>query len=67
MALQTLYNDEETGFLDKIKDEGLVMEAGLVEVPYNDYGATIFYFIPKLIGQKLETAENHCIRTNKTT
>ncbi len=58
MALQTLYNDEETGFLDKIKDEGLVMEAGLVEVPYNDYGATIFYFIPKLIGQKLETAEN---------
>lgn len=58
MALQTLYNDEETGFLDKITDEGLVMEAGLVEVPYNDYGATIFYFIPKLIGQKLETAEN---------
>ena len=57
MALQTLYNYEETGFLNKLRDEGKLMDSGLLKFENNDYGATLIYFIPKLIGQKLSTAE----------
>ena len=58
MALETLYNFEETGYLNKLRDEGKLMEAGLFEIGNIDYGATAVYFIPKLIGQKLDAAEN---------
>ncbi len=57
MALETLYNYEETGYLNKLRDEGKLMEAGLFEIGNIDYGATAIYFIPKLIGQKLDAAE----------
>ena len=57
MALETLYNYEETGYLNKLRDEGKLMEAGLFEIGNIDYGATAVYFIPKLIGQKLDAAE----------
>ena len=57
MALQTLYNYEETGFLNKLRDEGKLMDSGLLKFENNDHGATLIYFIPKLIGQKLSAAE----------
>ena len=57
MAMQTLYNYEETGFLNKLRDEGKLMDSGLLKFENNDHGATLIYFIPKLIGQKLSAAE----------
>jgi len=57
MALQILSNYEKTGFLNKISDEGKIMGTLLMSMPYNDLGATIVVFIPKIAGQKLETAE----------
>ena len=39
MALETLYNFEETGYLNKLRD-GKLMEAGLFEIGNIDYGAT---------------------------
>jgi len=57
MALQVLSNNEKTGFLNKISDEGKIMGTLLMKMPYNDLGATIVVFIPKIAGQKLETAE----------
>ncbi len=32
MALETLYNYEETGYLNKLRDDGELMEAGLFEI-----------------------------------
>ena len=36
MALQTLYNYEETGFLNKLRDEGKLMDSGLLKFENND-------------------------------
>jgi len=57
LAFQILSNYEMTGFLDKISDEGKIMEAGAMPMAYNDYGTALIYYIPKIIGQKLEAAE----------
>jgi predicted Zn-dependent peptidase len=58
MAIQTLYNYEETGYLNKITDEGKLMDSDINKIENNDYGATLIYFLPKLIGQKLSVAED---------
>ncbi len=57
LASLILSNPEMTGFLNQISDEGKIMMTGLASMPNNDYGATIVFFVPKIIGQKLETAE----------
>ncbi|GIS28078.1 MAG: hypothetical protein CM15mP129_02750 [Chloroflexota bacterium] len=38
------------------------MAAQAIDLSFNDYGASIVLFIPKLIGQKLQSAENICLR-----
>lgn len=57
LAVQLLSNMEGTGLLDRLADEGEVMGAGLEQLPYNDYGLSLVFYIPKLVGQSLETAE----------
>lgn len=52
-----LSNSEESGLLDKEVSEGNVMAAEVIRYPNLDGGASIIFFVPKIIGQKLETAE----------
>ena len=58
LAMQILSNYEETGFFDKLRDNDKLMAAQAIDLSFNDYGASIVLFIPKLIGQKLQSAEN---------
>ena len=53
-----LSNESQTGLLDKLVMDNKIMAAQVFSMPYRDYGATIFLFIPKIIGQKLEEGEN---------
>ncbi|MCL3781027.1 insulinase family protein [Prolixibacteraceae bacterium JC049] len=52
-----LSNENQTGILDELTLENKLMEVQLLPMPYNDYGCTIMLAIPKIIGQKTETAE----------
>lgn len=53
-----LSNQSETGLLDKLVLDNKMMAAQVMNMPYNDEGASIILFIPKILGQKLETAED---------
>ncbi len=53
-----LSNQSETGLLDKLILENKMMAAQVINMPYNDEGASIILFIPKILGQKLRSAED---------
>ncbi|MFA8434959.1 MAG: M16 family metallopeptidase [Marinifilaceae bacterium] len=53
-----IYNEKGTGVLNKLTQNGEVMAVEAIEMHNQDYGANIFMVVPKLIGQKLRTAEN---------
>ena len=53
-----LSNQSETGLLDKLTLDNKMMGAQVMNMPYNDEGATIILFIPKILGQKLSSAED---------
>jgi predicted Zn-dependent peptidase len=53
-----LSNGSKTGLLDKLSLDNKLMEAQVLSMPYNDHGADLVLVIPKLIGQKLDAAEN---------
>jgi len=53
-----LFNQNETGLLNKLQIDSKLLATGVFSMPYNDYGATIFFLIPKVIGQSLKDAEN---------
>lgn len=57
LAMEILSNYQMTGFLDKISDEGKIMGAGIIPLAFNDHGTSIIFYIPKIVGQKLENAE----------
>lgn len=57
IASQFLSNQEMTGYLDKVSDEGLLMASMLMSLPYNDYGTTMVLYAPKVVGQSFEKAE----------
>lgn len=52
-----LSNGNQTGLLDKLMLDGKLLAAQVMPMPYNDHGATIILAIPKIIGQKLDNAE----------
>lgn len=52
-----LSNDKGTGVLDKLAQNGEVMAIEAIEMHNQDYGANLFLVVPKIIGQKLSTAE----------
>ncbi len=58
VTLKMLNNSYSTGLLDKLAIDGKVLGAQALSMPYYDHGATIIFTIPKIIGQKLEDAEN---------
>jgi predicted Zn-dependent peptidase len=53
-----LNNSYSTGLLDKLTLDGKILAAQAISMPYYDHGATILFIIPKIIGQKFESAEN---------
>lgn len=53
-----LYNEKQTGILNKLVLNGELMEVQSISQHMQDYGADLFLVIPKLIGQKMEKAEN---------
>ncbi|MBE9467766.1 MAG: insulinase family protein [Bacteroidetes bacterium] len=57
VANRILSNDNQTGLLDKLSIDNKLLAAVAIELPYYDHGASVFLFIPKIIGQKLENAE----------
>ncbi|MDD2196498.1 MAG: insulinase family protein [Bacteroidales bacterium] len=58
VTLKVLNNYYSTGLLDKLSLDGKILAAQAMSIPYYDHGATILFIIPKIIGQKFETAEN---------
>jgi len=50
-------NQNNTGLLDKLAVDGKLLTASALQFPYNDLGAYAFLFVPKIIGQSLESAE----------
>lgn len=52
-----LSNQGETGLLDKLTLDNKIMIAQVAGMPYNDEGANIIFFLPKIVGQKLSSAE----------
>ena len=52
-----LSNKASSGYIDKLVSENKIMEGGIESLVYNDYGATILYFIPKIFGQRMARAE----------
>jgi len=52
-----LSNNNETGLLNQLVLDNKIMEADVFSMPYQDYGAELFLFIPKIFGQNLKEAE----------
>ena len=52
-----LQNESETGILNKLALNGDIMQAGKFALTYNDDGALIIFYIPKLVGQSFNEAE----------
>ncbi|MBN1339308.1 MAG: insulinase family protein [Bacteroidales bacterium] len=52
-----LSNENQSGLLDRLALDNRLLGAGVIPVPYNDYGCTIFIVVPKILGQKHEAAE----------
>lgn len=54
---QIMANQSQTGLFDKLALDNKIMAVQSIPMQYNDHGAGMILFIPKLIGQKLEDAE----------
>jgi len=52
-----LQNESETGALNKLQLDGKIMGAGMIPLSYNDDGALVIFYIPKIVGQSFEDAE----------
>ncbi|MCK4662572.1 MAG: insulinase family protein [Bacteroidales bacterium] len=52
-----LSNNDQTGLLDKLGLDNKLLAAQVISIPYKDHGATIIFVVPKIVGQKLDDAE----------
>ena len=53
-----LSNSDQTGLLDKLVLDNKIMAAQNIPIGQNnDYGSSVFLFVPKILGQPLENAE----------
>jgi len=52
-----LSNNNQTGLLDKLTIDNQLLAAQIFSIPYNDYGESVIFIVPKILGQKLEDAE----------
>ena len=54
---EMLTNSASSGLLDQVSLDGEIMFAQLSPMNYNDCGASLVLFAPKIVGQKFEEAE----------
>lgn len=52
-----LANSGQSGLLDKLALDNKVLVAQLQNAPYQDHGMSILIIVPKIVGQKLDEAE----------
>jgi zinc protease len=52
-----LSNESGSGLLDQLALNNELLGAQMITMPYYDYGMTITFFIPKIVGQSLDEAE----------
>ena len=52
-----LSNAAGSGLIDQMMVDGDLLFAGAIPFNYNDYSSTMFIAVPKIVGQKLEKAE----------
>ena len=57
VANSVLTNGSSTGLLDQLMLDNQIMVASVFDMPYQEHGATIFLFIPKILQQSNEKAE----------
>lgn len=57
LANYLLSNSEGSGLIDNLSNEGKISYGGLLPMEYNDYSASILFFVPKIIGQSFEEAD----------
>lgn len=57
IANNILSNYSGSGLIDQLILDNEMMEAGVYSMPFKDYGATLIFFVPKVVGQKLISAE----------
>ncbi len=53
-----LSNSSSTGLLDQLMLNNKLMASMALDMPYNDHGASLFVFIPKMFRQSLRKAES---------
>lgn len=57
LCSELLSNQGETGFLNKLVNDNKILMAQSQPMLNNDLGSIIIFFAPKIVGQKLESAE----------
>lgn len=57
VMISLLNNSYSTGVFDKLIDDGKLLAANAVPMPYQDHGAVAIIYVPKLVGQKFSSAE----------
>lgn len=56
-----LTNNGQTGLLNKLMLDNKILGAQVMNMPYNDHGACLVLFVPKILGQNLSAAEKMVI------
>lgn len=51
-----LSNSQNSGLFDLLINDGKLMALEIEEVPFQDHGATLFFCVPKIIGQSFDKA-----------
>jgi len=52
-----LFNNNETGLLNTLAIDNKLLASIVLPMTYNDYGLSIMFIVPKIVGQSLEDAE----------
>jgi predicted Zn-dependent peptidase len=63
IAVQFLSNSNRTGVLDELVIDGKLVEATAQNFSYNDYGAILVIYVPKIVGQSFDEAENLVVKS----
>ncbi|MFP4556112.1 MAG: M16 family metallopeptidase [Bacteroidales bacterium] len=61
-----LSNSSSTGLLDQLMLNNKLMASMSLDMPYNDHGASLFVFIPKMFRQSLRKAESLVLKQLET-
>lgn len=56
-----LSNSTSTGLLDELRDDNKLLFAGTFEDWHTEFGGNIVFFVPKVVGQSLKSAEDEVL------